>query len=261
MSTCPPAPFQLIIECFEGRVDELRLPPPEEPLLEGISWGRFDEFFTPAFWKGQAWICHRKQRHQQYRLGRTLLEEAAACVLGGHGMPAEVGLAAFYHLQKEGFFASSTAACATETSLEAALTMPLACGGRRVRYRFPRQKARCLAPLLRALAADCPPTNGHENFRKWFLSFPGIGPKTASWITRNWLDSDSVAILDIHIHRAGVLCGIFRSRDQLSRDYFGMEERFLEFAQALGVRASLLDNLIWQQMRLCTATVLRMLQV
>ena len=205
------APIQLMSECFEDEILELELPPPDTRLLDGINWGRFDEFFTPAFWKGQAWICGRKQRHQQYRLGKTLLEEAAACVLGGHGMPAEVGVAAFYHLSRCGFFATGRAASVDEGDLEMALMVPLVCGQRQVRYRFPRQKARCLAPLLRSLAVDPPPVSDHNTFREWFLSFQGIGPKTASWITRNWLDSDSVAILDVHIHRAGVLCGIFHS--------------------------------------------------
>jgi endonuclease III len=41
------------------------------------------------------------------------------------------------------------------------------------------------------------------------MSLPGIGPKTASWIARNWLDADDVAILDIHIMRVGQVIGLF----------------------------------------------------
>ena len=66
---------------------------------------------------------------------------------------------------------------------------------------------------------------------------------------RNWLDSDAVAILDIHVVRAGRFCRLFNEQDRVERSYRPMERRFLEFARALGVRASLLDILIWDQMR------------
>ncbi|MGK7863061.1 hypothetical protein [Falsiroseomonas sp. E2-1-a4] len=62
----------------------------------------------------------------------------------------------------------------------------------------------------------------------------GIGPTTASWIARNWLGAASVAILDIHVIRAGQLIGLFEQEVRLPRDYFGMERRFLDFAEAVG---------------------------
>ena len=81
------------------------------------------------------------------------------------------------------------------------------------------------------------------------IKIPSIGPKTASWITRNWLGSDDVAILDIHIIRAGVLIGLFDRRQKVPKDYDAMEARFLEFAAALQVRPSLLDAVMWREMR------------
>ncbi|WP_198137890.1 hypothetical protein [Verminephrobacter eiseniae] len=39
-----------------------------------------------------------------YKLGRTLAQEVAACLLGGHGIPAPVGLAAYKRLHERGAF-------------------------------------------------------------------------------------------------------------------------------------------------------------
>ena len=81
------------------------------------------------------------------------------------------------------------------------------------------------------------------------MELPGIGPKTTSWITRDWLDSDEVAIIDVHIHRAGLIAGIFNAKQNIHKHYFDMENIFLDFSESLGVRASVLDNLIWRFMK------------
>jgi N-glycosylase/DNA lyase len=76
----------------------------------------------------------------------------------------------------------------------------------------------------------------------------GIGLKTASWITRNWRDSDRVAVIDIHIQRAGQHIGLFKNESP-SKNYFEMEQRFLVFADILGARASELDTIMWSHMK------------
>ena len=81
------------------------------------------------------------------------------------------------------------------------------------------------------------------------MGLPGIGAKTASWIVRNHRGSDAVAIIDIHILRAGRHIGVFPVSWQPQRHYTQLECAFLKFAEALGVRASLLDALIWDYMR------------
>jgi thermostable 8-oxoguanine DNA glycosylase len=81
------------------------------------------------------------------------------------------------------------------------------------------------------------------------MSFRGIGPKTASWIVRNWYDSDDVAILDVHIVRAGQIAGVFPRTAALPRDYYVLEDLFLRFARAIEVRPSALDAKMWSQMR------------
>jgi thermostable 8-oxoguanine DNA glycosylase len=84
--------------------------------------------------------------------------------------------------------------------------------------------------------------------RNALLELPGIGPKTASWITRNWLDADDIAILDVHILRAMRLLSLI-GEAKLPRDYARIEAIFVDFARALGVRASILDAVMWQHMR------------
>lgn len=81
------------------------------------------------------------------------------------------------------------------------------------------------------------------------LGFPGIGQKTASWVTRNWLDSNRVAIIDVHVFRAATVAGIFRGNEIIARDYARLEERFLRFAEGIGIEARQLDVLMWRQMK------------
>ncbi|MFO8089693.1 MAG: hypothetical protein R6U13_07655, partial [Desulfatiglandaceae bacterium] len=76
-------------------VETARLPDPSEQLLPGIRWGRFQDFFTPAFWYTQVLMAEHRGFPEKPRLGNTLAEEVAACLLGGYGMRAELGLLAF----------------------------------------------------------------------------------------------------------------------------------------------------------------------
>jgi thermostable 8-oxoguanine DNA glycosylase len=99
------------------------------------------------------------------------------------------------------------------------------------------------------LSRETPPLQDHKSFRNWFLRFTGVGLKTASWITRNWLNSASVAILDIHVVRCGRLCGLFQHNHDPARHYYEMEDLFLDFARRVRADAAKLDVLMWQQMR------------
>ena len=62
--------------------------------------------------------------------------------------------------------------------------------------------------------------------------------KTASWVARNWLNADDIAILDIHILRAKALARFFDENLTVERNDLELEEQFLRFAQAIGVRPS-----------------------
>ena len=237
--------MQTMYAVLDGVIRQLQLPCSNSPLLPGIRWGSFDELLTPAYWKGQAWQHDQLGTYGDSRLGRSLREELAACLLGGYGMPAELGLAAYRRLRDRGLLVTAP----TIRVLEVALSAPFENGkGGTRRYRFPRQKARYLAGCLRAIQDVAPPVSDVA-LRDFLVQLPGIGPKTASWIVRNHRGSDAVAIIDVHILRAGRHVGLFPSSWQPQQHYVQLERAFLEFAAALGVRASVLDALIWDYMR------------
>jgi len=234
----------------------LQLPEAGEEVMPGVKWGFFYDFFTPAFWASRLWL-HRNQNRSIYRIGTTLTEEVAACLLGGHGMRSEIALAAFERIRGMGFLHSGVP---QEKQLRRALEAPIEIDGREVRYRFPKQKSQYLHKAISELRSVTLPAKEPRKLRSWLMTLPGIGPKTASWITRNWLDSDEVAILDVHIHRAGVLCGIFSKHANISTDYFDLERKFLAFACAIGGSAALLDSIMWRYMKDLNRMAIQMLQ-
>lgn len=237
--------IQKILDLRDQAVRFRLFPPASAEVMPGIVWGAFDELFTPAFWAARAWLHEPERIFEPVRLGRSLIEEVAACLLGGYGIPAEVGLAAFDRIRAARVLEEGTSA----QEIESLLMRPLCIAGRRVQYRFVRQKARHLAAsnaILRGWASE---PAGDRELRDRLLELPGVGPKTASWITRNWRNSDRVAILDVHVHRACQLMGLFRAGESPTRHYPRLEGRFLAFAASVNVRPAILDNLIWQTMR------------
>jgi len=221
----------------------LELPAPADDVLPSVAWGRYDVLFTPAFWAARVWLLQQDARFSRFRLGASLREEVAACVLGGFGIPAEVGVAAFCRLRDWGLLSSG----AHENEIQQALLEPLEVGDRLIRYRFAKQRAERLAAIL--MQIDDVEFDDDRTLRAELLRLPGVGPKTASWIVRNHLGSDGVAILDIHIVRACVAANVFPREVNLSRDYFRLEEQFLRFAAAIEARPSVLDSVMWHHMR------------
>lgn len=248
---------QEIVAKLNGQVSRLSLPSPVEKVMSGVYWGDYTFVFTPAYWKTLAWMDETANA-SSYQLGETLTEEITACLLGGYGIPAEVGLAAFHQVRNCGVLESNYLPTANE--IYEVLSMPLDLRNKKVRYRFAKQKAHYLSSALKKLSESNAPASNHRAFRQWLLEFDGIGYKTASWITRNWLHSDEVAIIDIHIHRAGNLIGLYSAADSPSKNYLSMEDRFLNFAQKINVKASQLDALIWRQMKNAGNMALRLLE-
>jgi thermostable 8-oxoguanine DNA glycosylase len=211
-----------------------------------------ETFPSPAYWAYQVYARRLTGNRINYKLGATLKEEVGACLLGGHGIPANVGIAAFHHVKERGAFGAVPPA---EDTLLEWLQEPLTIDGRQVRYRFAKQKARYLSAALQKLSAERPPLSSGKVLRDWLLDIPGIGYKTASWVARNWLDADDVAILDIHILRAGLLGKFFEDNLTVERNYLELEEQFIRFSKGLGVRASELDALMWLEMMSSPSTV------
>ena len=231
------------------------LPPCDAEVISGVQWGGPCELFTPAYWYTQYLMRapNAKEVHR-HRIGDTFAEELTACVLGGHGIPAEIGIAAFQRLKELGIISKL---CADRAVIERHLRDPLIVQERTVTYRFWSQKATYLAEAFSRLRTENFLTTDGRALRDRLLVLPGIGPKTASWIVRNWLDSNEVAILDIHVYRAGVLAKVFVRSDDVRKHYVRMEERFIAFATGLGIPTSDLDALIWAMMRSTPRLVMR----
>jgi thermostable 8-oxoguanine DNA glycosylase len=244
--------MQTMYGFINGALRQLDLPDPDEMVIPGIRWGVFDELLTPAYWRGQAWQHEMIGTYARLRLGRNLVEEVAACLLGGFGMKAEIGLAAFARLRDRGLLLGTP----SMSELESALAEPFSIRGASRRYRFPRQKARYLSACLKRLETFSEPLDDAA-FRDRLAELPGIGLKTASWIVRNYRGSNRVAVIDVHILRAGRHIDLFSPDLEPQRHYRALEESFLRFAAAIGVAAGMLDGLIWDYMRRTISTPAR----
>ncbi|MHB1563277.1 MAG: 8-oxoguanine DNA glycosylase [Leptospirillum sp.] len=232
-------------------VIQFELPPANEEVLVGVPWGSIDAFPTPAYWVYQVLARRVNGTSIRYRLGETLIEEVGACLLGGHGIHSSVGLAAYRQLKTAGVFQSVP----TEDKILDILSNPICINGKQVHYRFARQKSRYLHFALSQLATEVPPSGTGRELRDWLIKIPGIGFKTASWIARNWLDANDIAILDIHVLRAGMMAGFLEAGLTVERNYLDLERQFLNFSQAIGVRASELDAVIWFEMMSASTTI------
>lgn len=248
--------LQAVSRRVAGELQHLVLPPENETVLPGVRWGRVDWIGTPAFWKAQAWLHFGDPEDVDFagvlRLGTTFREEVAGCLLGGYGIPAEIGLAAFSAIKSSGLLQIAEP---TPDQVFKVLQRPLQIGnGQLVHYRFARQKSTYLSRALSSISED--DTSGFEaslddcTLREWLLSFTGIGLKTASWIVRNWRNSNQIAVIDLHLHRAGIAMGLFGPSTSPSKQYYLLEARYLGFAQALAVHPALLDVIIWRQMKI-----------
>jgi N-glycosylase/DNA lyase len=219
-------------------------PTADDEVIPGVKWGSPAEPLTPAYWAALGRAAHSDDSF--FNPDGSLVGEVVFCLLGGYGIKAEINLAAFRRLADNGI--PGTGGTRAIEEVEALLRAPLIVNGRTVRYRFPRQRAERVAAALALLDAGAVPKEPLA-LRRWLLQIPGIGPKTASWIIRNHLGCDEVAILDVHVVRACQAMNVFGPRIRLPRDYEILERRFLDFCAAIGVRASILDAVIWRRMR------------
>lgn len=221
---------------------------PEGPLARSVVWGHPWQVGTPAHWCAltryaviDGVVAAGPHRH---RLGTSLREEVAACLLGGFGLPFELGLAAFGAVRDSGALAEGCIVSAAD--LELLLRQPLLVGGATRRYRFPRQRSQRLAAALAFLESGPPPDDPVE-VRDWLTEAPGIGPKTASWIVRNHYGCEDVAVLDVHVLRAGVSADVFDRGWTAARSYSVLERLFLAWAEHGGVSPADLDAVIWAE--------------
>src|ERR1700677_2974156 len=216
----------------------IALPDSDREVVSGVQWGAPDHLGTPAYW---AVRCNwSEESTPSFACGaNSLIEEVGFCLLGGYSVTFEANMAAFKWLRENGVFDLSTDV--PETQILELLLQRLDVQGRPRRYRFPNQRAKRIADMRRRISESPPDSTSPRVLRDQLMSFEGVGPKTASWIVRNHLDSDDVAIIDVHVVRACRRMSLFPDQISLPRDYRALEERFLDFANAIKVRSSLLD--------------------
>lgn len=223
------------------------LPDPDSDWMPGFRWGDASLLLTPA------WIA--KHAHMRWRQGtysqmfgrryNSLAEELVFCVLSGFGIKAEIASAAFLALKAEGIFEQPMTVEAIENVLRRPSKLE---DGRSARYRFPKVRAGYLHDALQH-ASDLNDIEDGLVLRDRLIKLRGVGPKTAAFVARNHLACDRVAILDIHVLRAGAISRVFPSRYNLAKDYSALEVLFLQFADAAAIPASILDMTIWEMMR------------
>lgn len=210
-----------------------------------MPWGFSWQFGTPAYWIE---LTRERTPDQSnvasHRLADSLNEEIVACLLGGYGVSYELNVAAFEAVRAAGCIDGNLHDI--EERLTAVLTAPMSMGERHVRYRYPYQRAGRVAAALRRLQSEVAPDD-YDDVRRWLLTFSGIGPKTASWVVRNQYAHTNVAIIDIHVNRAAVKAGIFDPMWTPARDYWLMEEAFLQWARCGDVTSADLDAVIWRE--------------
>ena len=219
------------------------LPSENSYFMPGLKWGCFSQMYTPAFWKLQYMAARPSDVHVSHKLAPTLVEETVMCILGGYGIPSEVGILAFNYLKQNNLLRRNVAF----HKIYQVLASPMEIApGKKIRYRFYNQKSNYIYRFLNRRDLDEIPEHNDIELRNWLLSIDGIGLKTASWITRNWTKSNKVAIIDVHLIRAGKLTGFFK--EEFS-NYLKLEQQYLAFCTALDVEPSDMDAIIWGYMK------------
>ncbi|WP_113663993.1 8-oxoguanine DNA glycosylase [Pedobacter nanyangensis] len=221
-------------------------PDQDTELLPGLKWGVCYQLYTPAFWKLQYVMNTFSDEQTAHQIGGNLIEEIIQCILGGYGIPSEMGTMAFERLRQRGLIQKQI----TFDSILVAMKEPFINNQNKlVNYRFAHQKSVYIHDFLNREDLDEIPDNDDLRLREWLMGLKGIGPKTASWITRNWLRSERVAILDIHILRAGMITGFFDKHLNVTTQYYHLEANYLNFCNLLEVRPSDMDAIIWSYMK------------
>lgn len=167
-------------------------------------------------------------------------------MLGTAGVQSDVALAAFESLRSSGVIYEPRI-CGDDASR--ILGSQHLVGLRSKSYRFSSIKASYLSTLPEASAFEKADHLSDLDLRAWLMSIRGIGPKVASWVVRNHRNSEAVAVVDVHIRRAGAIIGLYDRALAESSKYFTLEREFLNFARAIGAAPTSLDALMWRFMR------------
>ncbi|MCG7548792.1 hypothetical protein [Pseudoalteromonas sp. Of7M-16] len=237
---------QIVSYWIEDKHYIREVPPADGEVMPGLNWGKHGNLFTPAYWLSQYWMAKLDEADFSPYKTTNLIDEIVFCMLGGFGITADLSMAAFQCCKSKGLIDNKVTVI---SEWENALSEKLEVNGRLVKYRYPKQKSKYLASAMQFISNNDVMSLRGKQLRDELLKINGVGYKTAGWIARNFSDADDVAILDIHLVRAGVICGFFNKEQRVERDYMTMEKQFIDFCHAIGTRPSVLDCLIWDQMR------------
>lgn len=220
------------------------IPAPDQCVMPGVRWGHADEFPAAAYWLQRALTWRLEQETPLRRSNRTLAEEVGAWLLGGQGVTAAVAQAAFERLRGKGAFVR---AGVSEAECLLWLSEPLEVAGQAVAYRLAAQRAKYLAATLPAVFEVPSSLEGRE-LRDWLMALPGLGPKSASGIVRQWSGATDVALLDNYVLRVGQVMGLFGRKLTVERHYLEMEARFLQLCKAMNVAAPDVEAVMAQEL-------------
>lgn len=225
--------------CIDEREKILEL----SEILSDINWEEAGRRFTKSFWEVQYFLD--ESSFDNYKLGSNLMEEVVACLLGGYGFKAEIGLLAFHRIKNLRLIRTGVSL----NEIENAISSPFRLNGKEVHYRFSHQKSKYIYWFLQRNDIDEFETLSGSRLRDKLMTVKGIGPKTASWIARNYGNCEDVAIVDIHIYRAGRLAGFVNPQWNVQKDYYKIEESFLDFCHSINALPSKMDSIMWNQMK------------
>lgn len=224
--------------------------PDRRVTLAGTTWRRSVNWQDPSCLGSAAfWIEETRgtPKAPSLRMGNSLAEEVALCLLGGYGVNEAMSTHAFWAVRDAGLLDPSSPPTAAQ--IESVLRTPMAVTGyqRPVKYRFPTQRAARVAAAVAFLSKNPIDQTSlrPRDLRTSLTQLEGVGLKTASWVVRNLSRSNDIAIIDIHIRRAGIVAGVFDPAWTLPRDYLLFEEAFCAWAQAGQVQTADLDVCVW----------------
>lgn len=237
--------------CIDERDKILELP----QLLSDINWENAGRRFTKSYWEVQYYLDDSSCC--DYKLGSNLREEVVACLLGGYGFKAELGLLAFHRIKNMRLIRRG----ARLDDLEKAISAPFRWKGKDVHYRFSRQKSKYIYWFLQRNDIDELENFRGISLRDKLMTIKGIGLKTASWIARNYGNCEDVAIVDIHIYRAGRLAGFINPKWDMQKDYYKIEESFLDFCHSINALPSKMDSIMWSQMKESNRRAIELLNI
>ncbi|TXF82497.1 hypothetical protein FUA23_21805 [Neolewinella aurantiaca] len=214
-----------------------RIPQPSEMVMKRISWGSCETLFTPAYWKLQYHLDHAEEDFSiNHRLSDCIYEEIVGCMLGLYEFQCEYRTEIFYritHMGSKNWFRGNTV-----------LNLILS-----IFPKFPTKRMQYITELISDKDSLHLTIDDDLKLRSQLLQVNGIGWKNASWITRNFLDSEKVVVLDSNVIKACFKMGLYEGLKNRSSDYLRMEETFIEFCRILDVIPSKMCSIMNDHVR------------